>query len=223
LLYKIQPARFLKKEVTLDEFQYPSTILSKEAQVTGKSSAGLALSVPVYGSLGVDTNSENLYNIKWSMEGFGPVEIKEPADWSLADAIKSLPENDKKIIYKALKVKGATLMFVNHIYVIKNADFSVKEGKKLSANAKLNAMSFLTANGAWSFESANASQQKYQELVLNISGMPLNAIVSEGEDRYPGKSIGRHITKSKDVKYTVEKVTIVPGKEIFLTGDIQKY
>jgi hypothetical protein len=223
LLYKIQPSRFLEKEVTLDEFQYPSTISSQETQVTGKSSAGLALSVPVYGSLGVDTNSENLYNIKWSMEGFGSVGIKEPAGWSLANAIKSLPENDKKIIFKALKVEGATLMFVNRIYVIKNADFSVKEGKKLSTNSKLNAMTFLTANGAWSFESANEAHKKYQELVLNISGMELNTIISEEKERNPVKSAGRHIKKSEDVKYTVEKVAIVPGKEIFLTGAIQKY
>lgn len=186
LLYLVQPARFAKKAITFDEFQYPLTVSSKEVQVAGKSSASLSASVPLYGSVGVDTASENLYNLKWSMNGFGAVTKQDAADWSLIDAITSLSDGEKELLYDALnKDKEAILLYINRFYVIKNADFYVKEGKKLATTAKLTASTFLTANGAWSFDSVTEAHQQFQDLVLNVGGITVPATVLRVESKAP--------------------------------------
>lgn len=223
LLYLIQPARFTGKAITLDEFQYPFTVSSKTTQVIGKSSAGVAASVPLYGSVGVDTNSESLYNLRWEMNGYGPVERKDSADWSLIKAITSLPVREKKLLYDILnEEKDAVLLYIYKIYVIKNADFRVKEGKKLSTTAKLTASTFLTTNGAWSFDSSDEAHQQFQELVLNIEGIPVQAKILKVENKTASKSFATG--KGEHPSYVYEIVTDAtkPQKGMFLSGDVQK-
>lgn len=229
LLYLIQPARFTKKAITLDEFQYPLTVSSKTVQVIGKSSASLAANVPLYGSVGVDTNSENLYDLKWSMNGFGAVTKKDSADWSLTAAISSLSASEKALLYEALnKEKDAVLLYINRFYVIKNANFYVKEGKKLASTAKLTASTFLTTNGAWSFDSVNEAHQQFQDLVLNIAGITVPATVLRVKNKTASQTFDTAKTladKGYNIpSYVYEIATdgTKSQKEIALSGAVQK-
>ena len=63
VLYHVQPARFVKTVTKIDEFQYPSTISTSTVHITGTSAASLAASVPIYGSLGINSAAENLYEV----------------------------------------------------------------------------------------------------------------------------------------------------------------
>ena len=232
LLYLIQPARFTGRAITLDEFQYPSSISSRTVQVIGKSSAGVAASVPLYGSIGVDTTSENLYNLEWSMNGYGFKTKVDPNGWSIQKAITSLPTREKKLLYDALnKERDAVLWYVNKIYVIKNADFHVKEGKKLATTAKLTASTFLTTNGAWSFDSSNDSHQQFQELVLNIGGITVPVNILRVENKKASKSFSKSFSKSLAASWEGEHPSYVyeiatdetkPQKEMLLSGAAQK-
>ncbi len=183
ILYLVQPSRF-SNTTTYDQFIYPSTNSTNEVKVIGKSSAKLAASVPIYGSIGVNVSADNLYNVRWSMNGFGMVTKRDPDKWSYVEAIESLPNNEKKVIHEAMEQNpSAVMLYVNRFYVIRNADFFVKESRKLETGAKLSALSFVTADGAWTFESATESHQLYQDLVLNVGGIILPAKVVKVKDK----------------------------------------
>lgn len=223
LMYLIQPARFTGKAITLDEFQYPFSTSSRTVQVIGKSSAGVAASVPLYGSVGVDTTSENLYNLKWSMNGYGGKTREDSKDWSLIKAITLLPVPEKELLYDALsKEKDAVLLYINKIYVIKNADFYVKEGKKLATTAKLTASTFLTTNGAWSFDSSDEAHQQFQELVLNIEGITVPATILKVKEETAKKFATGKGEEHPSYVYKIVTDTTKPQKEMVLSGDVQK-
>ncbi|MGD0920067.1 MAG: hypothetical protein ABSB22_26825 [Thermodesulfobacteriota bacterium] len=190
ILHQVEPNNFCRPATTMDQFRYPETSSQNEVKVIGKSSANLAANVPVYGSIGVNLSADNLYNVSWTMNGFGMVNKQDPDNWSYVQAIESLSDKEKRTIQEAMQQNpSAVMLYVNQIYVIKNADFAVTESKKLAAGSKLSVLSFVTADGAWTFENAHTSHQQFQELVLNVGGITLPAsIVKEralaGSDIY---------------------------------------
>jgi hypothetical protein len=228
ILYQAQPSQF-GKTTTYDQFIYPATSSINEVKVIGKSTANLAANMPIYGSIGVNTLANNLYNVRWSMNGFGMVIKKESGNWSYFEAIKSLSDKEKKTIQEAMEQNPSALMlYVNRLYVIKNADFFVKESKKLETGAKLSALSFVTADGAWTFDSVTESHQQYQELVLNVGGVTLSASIVKAQEA-KGKIKGKKALTSgayeggfagdfkNDIYQVVSKPDVVQ-KEYLLSG-----
>ena len=214
ILYQVEPNNFCRSATTLDQFTYPATISTNEVKVIGKSSANLAASVPVYGSIGVNVSADNLYNVQWSMNGFGMVTKRDPDNWSYVEAIESLPDREKKAIQEAMEQNpSAVMLYVNRMYVIKNADFFVRESKKLEAGAKLSVLSFVTADGAWTFENSTTSHQQFQELVLNVGGITLP--VSMAKVKAGSKSFGQSFET-----YIYQVVPRIVQKEYFLSGAV---
>jgi hypothetical protein len=212
ILYQVQPSQFCKPATTYDQFICPSTSSTNEVKVIGKSSANLAANVPVYGSIGVNVSADNLYNVRWSMNGFGMVIKKDPENWSLVKAIESLSDKEKKVIQEAMEQNpGAVMLYVNRFYVIKNADFFVKESRKLETGAKLSVLSFVTADGAWTFDTATESHQQYQDLVLNVGGITVPANIVKVKDK-AGSNIYKVVRRPEMVQKEYLLSGAVPSK-----------
>ena len=188
ILYQVQPSRF-SNTTTLDEFKFPETSSINEVKVIGKSSANLAANVPIYGSIGVNVSADNLYNVHWNMNGFGMVIKKDPDRWSYIEVIESFSNKEKKVIREAMEQNpSAVMLYVNKFYVIKNADFFVKESRKLETGGKLSVLSFVTADGVWTFESVTESHKQYQDLVINAGGITVPVSIVKVEDTAGSKT-----------------------------------
>jgi len=224
LLYYVRPGLGFEKPVTYDEPQYPSSTSSATVHMIGKHSSNLAGSVPLYGSIGVNPASENLYQVRWSMKGYGRVIKKEPANWSTMDVIEALTSDKKEAIAETLiREKSAVLLYINQLYVLKKADFFVKEGRKLPAGAQLSASTYLIPEGAWSFKSVKESHQQYQDLVLNVRGITLPITVLKKKTRVLRRGTERpHQEFIPTYIYQVKPLAGKSEHEYFISGEAQR-
>ncbi|MDH7500448.1 MAG: hypothetical protein QHH30_08700 [candidate division NC10 bacterium] len=224
VLYHVPPGRVSDREGRENAFPTPSSTSSATVHFIGKHTSHLIGSVPLYDSLGINPASENWYQVEWSLKGYGRVTKKEPAHWSIMHVIEAIPSDRKEAIAEALlREKDAVLLYINQLYVLKKADFLVKEGRKLPVGAQLNDSTYLTPEGAWSFESVKESPQHYEDLVLNVRGIILpiavikkkTRVLRRGAERPHPEFIPTYIFQIK--RYPAE---LQPG--YFISGEAQR-
>jgi hypothetical protein len=172
--FKLAPGQFSPR-LSLSDFRYPDDTVSSTVEIDGSSSSKVAASVPMYGSLGVDYSSDSIYKVNFSLNGFGMVEKPDPTNWTYNTAIQNLSPADKAAFYKALLDNpGALALYVNKIYVVKRAHFDLTKGFKLSADAKLDAGSVLTASGAYNFSKKEDANKDFNDTIVNIGGIQIH-------------------------------------------------
>ena len=157
------------------------------------------------------------------MNGYGLISKVAPSDWSLAAAIEGLTDIEKETLYDFLtQNKEAILLYVSKIYVIKNADFWIKESRKLTGGAKLDGAAFITASGAWTFDSVTENHKQFQDLILNITGdeVPVTLIKTINTKRLSARASEKARTETEVIK-AVEVPTKVQQEQV-ISGEIQE-
>jgi hypothetical protein len=169
--YRITPANF-SSEIQLGEFEFPDNTKRDSVEITSGSSGNVGVSVPVYGSLEIDTQQEGVYRVKYDLERYGGKERRDPPNWDLTTALTKLAPQTKKELLNVLKLHpDAKGIYVTTLYVVKRAHFEVYKAQKLTTAAKASGASVVTASGAWEFASAMSSVYDLNENVLNYGGI----------------------------------------------------
>ncbi|CAG0938000.1 hypothetical protein BROC_00071 [Candidatus Brocadiaceae bacterium] len=177
-LFSLGPGIFGPK-VKKEEIFWPANHIDKKVQVTGSKSASLAVSAAVYGSLGIDTSSSDLFELEMKMSGFG---IVQGQSWDYVEALGELTPAHRAAIQSALDSNpNSKLLYIDRMYVIQDAVFRRRKATKIAGTTKLSAASIVTASGAWNFEQDYEDAGRFYESVVNVGGIeiPRNALKSK--------------------------------------------
>ncbi len=169
VLYRIPPSQFvgISGERSI---KYADTNSSHQAQMSGWSAERLSHAFPLL-KFGTDYNYDSLYDLRWTLKGFGDISVAEPSTWSLFTAIDDLSDMQKAAIEELMMVNpSAVLLYVNRVYAIREGNISRKQGRKLEPGATLDSSSYLTPSGAWTFSESAADTKQFAEAVLNMGG-----------------------------------------------------
>jgi hypothetical protein len=169
VLFRIPPSQFLgisgERSIT-----YADTNSSHQTQMPGWSAQRLSDSFPIL-KFGTDYSYDSLYDLRWSLKGFGDILAAEPPTWSLFTAIDDLSDTQKAAIDELMMVNPSTvLLYINRIYAVRDGYISRKHGRKLEPGATLDASSYLTPSGAWTFSDSATDTKHFAEAVLYMGG-----------------------------------------------------
>lgn len=177
-LFKLTPGQFSPK-VAIADFRYPNDNVSSSMQIDGSFSSKVGATVPLYGSLSLDSSSSSVYKVNYTLSNFGMVEKPEPSNWTYSTGIQNLSAADKTRLYDALRNNpGSTLLYVNKIYVVQQVTFGVSQASKLAVDAKLDVGSVVTATGAYSFSNSSEKTTSFTETIVNIGGIAIQLDVA---------------------------------------------
>jgi hypothetical protein len=167
----LKPGKFAPA-IKYGDFRFPTNNLQTKSRFTGSKTVSLAASAPIYGSLGINVESDEVYELSADMTGFGVVHRPGSSKWNYIDAFDGLSKQIKNRVFSAIEENpGAVLMFVDRMYVVKNSTFKVTKAKKLSNGVEASAGSIVTAGGAWTFEGQSATTRLFSDSVVNIDGI----------------------------------------------------
>ncbi|MEK6622961.1 MAG: hypothetical protein AABZ13_10805 [Planctomycetota bacterium] len=172
-LFTITPAQLGVKEVKLEEVMaaYNATKESNSTKISGSASAQAKSSVPLYGTFGFSFDTNSVYEVAWTLEGFGVIPKVEDPNMHYIKALNQLSSEIKAQLLKVLKDnKGSKLIYVNNMYAIKRASLSVKEGTKVSTGLNANVSNVVTASGVYTFSTSKEMTKDYEAFVLNYWG-----------------------------------------------------
>lgn len=187
VLFQLKPGQF-SPPTTVSEFHYPVALSERTIRITHAGSAKAAATFPAFG-LAVEGELADVLEVNWTLTDYGMVQKSDPADWNYIDAINRLDPSKKTALFNVLTTNpGARIIYVDKLYVFRNAIFNVREGRKLSAGAELNALSIVTANGAYSFESSTTRTKNRGASVLNVAGTEV-ALAIVKQDKGPTPTI----------------------------------
>src|SRR5262249_34364926 len=142
-----------------------------KTEISGTSSSSAKVSVPLYGALAGSVSNSSIYQVEWTLEGFGVIPKPEDPKKTLTVQYLNLPQSERDRIRKALDDNpGSKLIYINNLYVVSRASLTTKEAKKLSANTEVNAVTVVTASGAYSFSESAETTRVYTGFVLNYFG-----------------------------------------------------
>lgn len=220
ILFRVPPSEFLgvtgERPIT-----YANTNSSYQIQITGTSALRVALIFPIL-SFGVAYNKESLYEVKWSLKGFGNVLVTEPDNWQVYTAVSSLPNAHKAAINQLMASNSsAVLLYVNRLYAIRDGSLSRRQGRKLSAGTSLTASTFLTNNGAWTFSETVEESKDFAEVVLNIGGEVVQATFVMISPNQPATFLGPQ-GSIKDLQLGFRPVMTSPSEEKWYTVDVRR-
>lgn len=172
--FHLKPGLFAPR-IADAQFRYPENDKSDTVEITASNTAGISATY-LFGSLNLDSSSQDAYRLHYEMKGFGQVQ-RADGEFNYIQAIQNLKLPVKKAIAKAIDENpGSYLLYVDKMYVIQSARFEVTRGQKLGVGAKLGAAEVVSASGAWTFDQSNAKIEKYDNSVVNISGIRMSAI-----------------------------------------------
>lgn len=70
---KVSPLNF-SYETILEDFEYHNSNTEDTVDISGSASASVSASVPVYGSLGISSDTNSVDNVHYKLTGFGRVQ-----------------------------------------------------------------------------------------------------------------------------------------------------
>lgn len=165
-LLTLQPAQ-LGNETAYEAFDYPDHTTEFKVEVLGSSAANLTLSLPVFGvGLAWDTNSA--YRLTSTLRGFGTVDKVVAKDFALEKAIT--PDHQKAIAAVLKEHKDAVLLYVNKMWVVKDGDVDVYEGKSFANGEKLNVPAVFNGDTAFKFSDSKSGNRHFSEQALEFWG-----------------------------------------------------
>jgi hypothetical protein len=174
-LYSVSPAVF-DRVVTADELHPNGGNVTDDVKISAQGASSAAANFPIFGKIGIDTTSNSVYEVSWTLSQFGMVD-KPPKNFTLAGGLQKLAQGDKDAICSRLKNNvGAEAIYVNQMYLIKSAVFQTTQGKQLTVGAKLDAGSIISGSTAWTFDNEGKHTSSFPDVVLNIVGDPISMI-----------------------------------------------
>jgi len=145
---------------------------SQQVTLSGKAALQAKSNVGPYAAFGGEYNDDSLYTLDWSLRGFGIVQ-KHDNDQNKQYIIqlKKLAPEVRQDLYNILQDNpSAKLYYINKMYIIRNADLTIKEHKKIQSKADFNAANIATGTGVFSSETVQESKKHYGDVVLNFFG-----------------------------------------------------
>jgi ankyrin repeat protein len=158
------------------EFSYHSNQDQQLQSVVISGKSGASLSLPMIGNFEMQSGMENLYKLGYKLEGYGWIPKPDPGkgDWDLATAVASLtPEQIKLIKSYFTNHPGAQLLYINKVYAVKHAKFTLQKGQKLTAEVKVSVNCVITTGGVYTFDKSETSEKEFNYFILNVDGIPV--------------------------------------------------
>ncbi|MCA9650458.1 MAG: hypothetical protein H6712_12830 [Myxococcales bacterium] len=172
--YELSPRSF-SSEVRLEDFKYFQMESSKHVEVTGEVGANFGAALGVLAKLGLDVTGSAVYRVAWDMQSFGPYKKPEEPGWSVAEAMTKLPPEQVQAIDTALANNpGSKLLYVNRIFAIESAAFSVLRASKNQGKFDFGS-NFFNGGAYWSFENSYQEVKSMSQVVINASGIELRS------------------------------------------------
>jgi hypothetical protein len=169
--FSVTPEELGVRIQTLDDLPFFQTEEKQSTTISGVGSLQARANIGPYAQFGGAYSSDSLYTLSWTIRGFGMVQKLEDPNKQASIQIKKLPKDTKENLLNALQANpNAKLYYVNKMYVIRTADMSIKNHKKLDSKADLNAANIVTATGVFSNEITNEESRHYGDVVLNYFG-----------------------------------------------------
>ncbi len=173
----------LKNAVKYEDWKWPVTSKDWESAVTANNALQLTANIPLYANFTIGTGGDSIYKFKSILTGFGK-EYNENG----FDSTRLSARQKKELSNALLDYPGSELMYINAMWVIKSGYTEIYKGTKLSFNAKADASTFLTVNGAYKFSSESSDKQQYDETALTFWGLKLSPSVLKEEVVIPAAS-----------------------------------
>jgi hypothetical protein len=182
ILSVLTPGQLGVKVLGLDDISYPGTNETQEIMMSGKVATKADATIGPLAHFGFTFDSENLYNLKWVMRGFGQVAKAEDVDKNYIVQFNALDEDIKDNIKSLLKANAdARLYYINSFYVLQKAELFVRAATKLNSGADLNASNVVTGNAVYSFEHSQEQNNGYGPVVLNYWGSEFTLMTTDAE------------------------------------------
>lgn len=140
-------------------------IIRNSIVTQGKVTADLSLSVPIYGSLARNMETNSFYNLVWEVKHYPYTNSFMPSK-----ELNTAEQSDLESLLMSLENNShASAYFIYSMHVIPSAVFSMAKGQGLSGEINTAIASVFTSSGGYSF---NQSDERYSTLsddVLKIT------------------------------------------------------
>lgn len=183
LLAQVNVNELKVRETKLDEIRYGSGYEDESVVISGSAANTAKVNVGPWGAFGFHYNSEDVYELKWILKGFGMIDKTEDPNFNHILQYKKL---NQKILDHHLamleKYPKAKVYYINKMYAIESAQMFRKRAKKVQAGTEIDVLNIVTASGVYKFENKIDETKSYGPSVLNLSGEEL--IVKRKETKF---------------------------------------
>jgi hypothetical protein len=159
----------LTGSVKSSDINYPASHVSNETNITTDASVKVGASVPLWGSLAAHFEASSVYDVKWTMDGFGNVDKGETGA-PYQDKINALSPLVKSDICKKLKNPNARIVYVNRIYIVRDVHLTYQQGQKIQAGVVLSGGSIISGDTAYDFSTSQTKESEVGNDLVNIAG-----------------------------------------------------
>ncbi len=179
--FQLTPAQFTN-EVSNDAFSYQVNADRIEKTFSTGTNVAAAAAIPVISQFGFDFDKSSAYSLVTEFRDFGFVPKIEQPNVTVASALAALSPPNKSLLCREIaQHPTAKLLYVNKIYAVRNVNFILNKGEKLSTSARAEGSTVITTSGAYKFESANNRTTSFQTFVLNMEGIEFSLGGNDGE------------------------------------------
>jgi hypothetical protein len=171
ILRTVTPVELGVQQATLNDIPIFQNNESQKTTLTGTSALQAKTEIGPYAAFGGQYDLAKLYTLEWNLRGFGIVQKHEDQNRQYVIQLKKLPLEVRQDLYDILhNNSSAKLYYINKMYVIRQADLTIKEHRKVDNKGNFNVANIVTASGVFSNDFSNETTKHYGDVVLNFFG-----------------------------------------------------
>ncbi|QQD25958.1 hypothetical protein ICJ33_16820 [Pseudomonas simiae] len=176
IYYSVAPNVFGVKVMRVDEVDHLDTEESNQIDSTGATAITASLQFGPFGSFGAAYKANSVYQFRWRLKGFGPLQKIEDTQLDPSKLLGKLSTEQIYQIKSSLQNHpSAKVYYINSYYYLRQAELTVREAKEAKGEAAGTGLVY-SAGTTYTFNDTSEAKYSYGPVVLNYWGEEFNLL-----------------------------------------------